>query len=406
MLPIATPIAQPRTVPSTTPLPILAVGPGRRVRAAVDSIAGSYPPNAVPMHAGAGYRAHVVRLPPVEYVPYHELAGRPNVILDGSPTEGTVVTISHWPGHPPPPEVADDLSAQMAFRMLDHPQLTGGVELVSNNHFDEDGLVSIYAATRPADALARRALLEDVAAAGDFGTYRDRLAARVSMVLSAYATGRADIDLPTDHAEETAVLFVELLDRLPHVCEHIEQYRQLWADEDATLDASERAIERGDATISELPDIDLAIVDVVGSTPRDGGHRFRDWTDGLHPMAVNNATERLVVATVRPGHYTVEQRYESWVQLRSRVLRRRRDLVPLAERLQDEEHGDAVWSAEPVSTMTPWMTSGEGESSITRSRFVELLGDHLRSAPPAWEPFAPRSQGSGSQGSGSQGSGS
>src|SRR5690606_11234720 len=118
MLPIATPIAQPRTVPSTTPLPILAVGPGRRVRAAVDSIAGSYPPNAVPMHAGAGYRAHVVRLPPVEYVPYHELAGRPNVILDGSPTEGTVVTISHWPGHPPPPEVADDLSAQMAFRML------------------------------------------------------------------------------------------------------------------------------------------------------------------------------------------------------------------------------------------------------------------------------------------------
>jgi hypothetical protein len=32
-------------------------------------------------------------------------------------------------------------------------------------------------------------------------------------------------------------------------------------------------------------------------------------------------------------------------------------------------------------------TSG-GSSSIAPDRFVEVLVDHLRSAPPAWEPFA------------------
>lgn len=328
----------------------------------------------------------------VRYVPYHQLDGRPNVVLDGSPTEGTVLTVSHWPGYPPPAEVAADLSAQMAFRLLAHPELIDGAELVSNNHFDEDGLVAIYAVTRPEDALARRELLEDVAAAGDFGTYRDRLAARVSMVLSAYASGRAGIDLPSDWHEETAALFAELLERLPHLCDHIDEYRHLWEDEDASLHASERALERGEVTISELPEVDLVVVDVAPAAPGGGGHRFREWAAGLHPMAVNNATERLVVATVRPGSYTVELRYESWVQLRSRPLRRRRDLRPLAGRLQDEERGEATWTADPVSTMTPRLTSGEGESSIPRSRFVELLTDHLRSAPPAWDPFAPKAE--------------
>lgn len=327
----------------------------------------------------------------MKYAPYHELDGQPNVILDGSPTDGTVLTVTHWPGYPPPPEVAADLSAQMAFRLLDHLDLAGGAELVSNNHFDQDGLVSIFAVTKPEAALPRRAFLEGVAAAGDFGTYRDRDAARVSMVLSAYASGDGDIDLPATYPEQCAVLYTEALERLPELCDHVDRFRSLWADEDATLKASEHAIEHGSATIHEVPDIDLAVVDVVDGAPRSGGHRFGgEWADGLHPMAVNNATRRLVVATVRGKTYTVEHRYESWVQLRSRPLRLRRDLVPLAVRLQDEERGDAIWTADPVGSLTPRLTSGDGDSSIARARFVDLLTDHLHHAPPAWDPFDPR----------------
>ena len=59
------------------------------------------------------------------------------------------------------------------------------MEAVSNNHFDQDGLVSIYALVAPEEAIARRSFLEDVARAGDFAVCRDRDAARVSMVLSA-----------------------------------------------------------------------------------------------------------------------------------------------------------------------------------------------------------------------------
>ena len=59
----------------------------------------------------------------MRFVAYHRLEGEPNVIVDGSPTAGTVLTVTHWPGYPPPAPVADDLSTQMAFRLLAHPEL-------------------------------------------------------------------------------------------------------------------------------------------------------------------------------------------------------------------------------------------------------------------------------------------
>jgi hypothetical protein len=326
----------------------------------------------------------------VRFHPYHELGGRPNVIVDGSPTDGTVLTVTHWPGYPPPEVVAADTSAEMAFRLLQHRDLLGTVELVSNNHFDQDGLVSIHALVAPDSATAHRPFLEDVARAGDFATYRHRDAARVSMVLSAWADGRAGLDLPADYAAQTALLYGEWSVRLPELCADVARHRHLWADEDEALTASEAAIERGAVTITEDPALDLAILDVDVDAPDAGGHRFGgDWVPGLHPMAVHNATPHLVVATARGRRYDVELRYESWVQLRSRPLRRRRDLAPLAVRLQDEERGDAVWTATPVGSLVPRLVTADGDSSIRRDRFVALLVDHLATAPAAWDPFSP-----------------
>jgi hypothetical protein len=328
---------------------------------------------------------------PMKFVPYQLLDGRPSVVVDGSPAPGTVLTVTHWPGYPPPAGIQDDLSAQMAFRLLERPDLVPGeAEAVSNNHFDQDGLVSIYALVAPDDALQRRTFLEDVAFAGDFALCRDRDAARVSMVLSDLANGD---DLPTDYTERTGVLYDDVLGRLPELCDHVERHRDVWGDEDATLEASDAAFEDGRAVIEERPDVDLAVVTVAEDTPESGGHRFGgDWVTGLHPMAVNTRTERVTLARLRGRRYDVELRYEGWVQLQSRPVRPRRDLSPLAARLQDEETGDAVWSATPVSGLVPRLHLGDGqESSIAPDRFVDLLTNHLCTAPPAWDPFAPKS---------------
>lgn len=327
----------------------------------------------------------------VKFVPYHLLDGRPSIVVDGSPAPGTVLTVTHWPGYPPPAGIEDDLSAQMAFRLLERPDLVPAeAEAVSNNHFDQDGLVSIYALAAPDDAVPRRRFLEDVALAGDFGLCGDRDAARVSMVLHALANGEAaDID---DYAERTGVLYEDVLGRLPELCDHVDRYRDVWGDEDATLTASDAAFEDGRVVIDERPDLDLAVVTVAEDTPEAGGHRFSgEWVGWIHPMAVNNRTERVTIARLRGRRYDVELRYEGWVQMQSRRVRPRRDLAPLAARLQDEETGDAVWSATPVGGILPRLRLGEGqESSIAPDRFVDLLTDHLRTAPPAWDPYTPK----------------
>jgi hypothetical protein len=327
-------------------------------------------------------------------VPYAGLAGAPSVIVDGSPVEGTVLCLSHWPGIGSPPEFAADLSADMAFRYLGAFDRHETARAASNNHFDQDGLVGLFALVAPDDALARRSELVEVARAGDFAVTSSPTARRVSMALSAFADpARSPLaPLPAEYDDTTALLYNELLGRLPELCDRPDRWRDLWAEEDATLRASEDALASGAVTISEVPEVDLAIVRVPEQAPRGGGHRFAgQWVSGLHPMAINSATERGAVLTLRGNRYELAYRYESWVQFRSRVVRPRVDLAPLAERLsaaEAEAGGSARWVAESVSALTPTLSpAGGAESSLAPGAVAAAVEAHLRAAAPAWDPF-------------------
>jgi hypothetical protein len=302
--------------------------------------------------------------------------------------------LSHWPGIGSPSEFAADLSAEMAFRYLHSFDRHESARAVSNNHFDQDGLVGLFALVAPAAALVRRDELVEVARAGDFAVTSSRTAARISMVLSAYADPQRSPlpGLPDDYDDLTAALYDDLLGRLGELCDRPDSYRELWAEEDATLTESEDALASGAVTITEVPELDLAVVQLSERAPRKGGHRFAgQWVSGLHPMAINNATHRGALLTVRGHHYGLAYRYESWVQFRSRPVRPRVDLALLAERLNAEEAaagGTARWAAQSVSALTPTLSPGSGEeSSLAAAAVITAVEAHLRAAPPAWDPF-------------------
>ncbi len=101
----------------------------------------------------------------------------------------------------------------------------------------------------------------------------------------------------------SALLYRELLGRLTEISDRPDAWRELWADEDEMLSASIDALRSGGATVTEVPELDLAVVDVDPSAPDAGGHRFGgQWVSGLHPIALHGATERGALLTVaRPA---------------------------------------------------------------------------------------------------------
>jgi len=330
---------------------------------------------------------------PLRFAGYDDTTGEPNVVVDGSPNAGTVLVLSHWPGLPTPPGVEADTSCQMAFRYLDRgADLHGDARLVTNNHFDQDGLAGIYALAAPPDALRRRHQLEGLASAGDFGVAPDRTAARISMAVSALCDpASSPLDLPDEYAERCVVLYEHALGALPGWLDDPERCRELWAEEDAALDAAEAAIASGRVGIEEHPDVDLAVV-TLPDGDRSDGHRFAGRRfGGIHPMALNPATERSVLLVLDPagGRHHLTCRYEGWVQYRSRTIRPRVDLAPLAERLSALEPGAATWWSTPPSELTPELATDPGGdgSALGPDRLVPAVVDFLASAPPAWDPY-------------------
>lgn len=298
----------------------------------------------------------------MRYVPYSALDGVPNIVVDGAPQADTVLTLSHWPHSGTPAELKRDLSAEIAFAYLDRPDLHVTVDAVSNNHPDEDGITSVFVLVDPESASARRRQVIEVARAGDFQTTRARDAARVAFSISAMM-GQADGDPYPVVLEQ----MIDLLDRT-------DRYRDLWADEDAQLEAGERAIAGGRVTIEERPDVDLAIV----SVPR-GEHR-------PHAMAVHNATHRFRVLYVQGRRYELVFRYETWVQFVSRPAMPRVDLAPLAAELAERD--GSAWSFDGAGSIIPSLRRADrAESSIVPHEFLALLTTFLADAPPAWDPF-------------------
>ncbi|MEY2450595.1 MAG: hypothetical protein QOD92_169 [Acidimicrobiaceae bacterium] len=322
----------------------------------------------------------------MRFVPYPELDGVPNVIVDGDGAPSTVLTLSHWPGSHVPPSLAADLSAEIVVRYLEQPELHVDVDAVSNNHLDEDGLVGVWAMVEPEQALLQRDLVVDVARAGDFGWSKQRDAARVAFAVGALVDQRP---LTGDYASYCAERYQELLPLVPNLLADPAAFGELWREEESFLDASNEAIDRGDVTIVEHRELDLAIVTLPEQLPSRPFHRFTQPRSGpLHPMAVFNRTERTRVAYVCGHRYVVELRYESVVQFVSRPILRRPDLGVLAERLNEFEASGGKWQFEGVGGLTPFLKITEAESSsLDRDLFLDELTTFLAAAEPAWDPW-------------------
>lgn len=332
------------------------------------------------------------RLPaPAAFMAYGQLGERPHIIVDGAPLPSTELTLSHWPVNHTPAALKRDTSTATAFAWLDAPAFHQDIPWVSNSHFDEDGLFSMFAVVDPAAALGQRALLESAALAGDFGLCTSRAGPRLAFAIETLADPSASPLPPAVFAapDRVAALYQALLPRLPGLLGGLDGQRGLWAAQELHLDDSERLFDRGEVVLEELPELDLAIVTIpAGLAPRKARRYLRTEPAPVHPFAIHNRTSCTRILRLQGARYEFQYRYETWVQLASRRPPLRRDLRGLRDRLNQLETGGARWRLEPADEVAPrlWLREGP-DSALPPERFIAELTAALASAPVAWDPF-------------------
>jgi len=333
-------------------------------------------------------------LPPSPgYRPYRELGDTPNLIVDGAPLASTRLTLSHWPNNATPEALKRDTSTEICFAYLDRPEFHVDVPAVSNNHFDEDGLFSMLAVTRPQLALAHRELLIDASRAGDFGRFETRAATRLVFAVESCADPAAS-PLARDvfnacQARRVAPLYRAMLEYLPRLLDDLEAARDLWQLQDAQLDAGLELIDSGRVSIVEFDAADLAVIDLPAGLASRTARRYLEAESAVvHPFALHAYTGCSRLLRRQGRRYELQFRYEGWVQLATHRPSLRVSLVELAEELNRIETAPGTWIGEPVTEVAPRLyLDGCDASGLPPEQFLELVLDYLGRAPVAWDPY-------------------
>jgi len=333
----------------------------------------------------------VVLPPPAEFRAHAALDGQPHIIVDGAPLPSTRLTLSHWPVNRTPPALRRDTSTATAFAYLDAPEFHQALPLVSNSHFDQDGLFSMFAVVDPPTAIAHRELLLAGALAGDFGIFSDRAGARLAFAIESLADPAQSPLAPAVFAasDREAALYTALLAELPALLCELNERPALWQRQDQHLAESEALIENGTVGIRELPELDLAIVEIPPELAAQPVRRYlRQEAAAVHPFAIHNRTACSRILRIQGGQVSFQYRYESWVQLASRRPPLRVDLKPLRDRLNALEDGRARWLLESPARIVPRLYLADGQpTSLPAAAIIAELAAALRSGTVAWDPY-------------------
>jgi uncharacterized protein DUF6687 len=245
------------------------------------------------------------------------------LVVDG--VAASAFNLSHWPGNRTPERYRADTTTEMALRLATDPdreELLSRVRLVSNNHFDTDGLLSAWVVLNPDQALPHRRFLIDAARAGDFQTFTSADAVKFDLMVTAFSDPRrspiAEALLSPEEADRAQALYDELLGRLPELFYQSSAHRPLWEDEFEGIVRSFARLRDGGAVIREHPASRLSVLETE---------------EDLAPMARFDSCRfhRILTAT-REGdavRYQLEHHIFSWFDTVTPPRGARLDLTPL-----------------------------------------------------------------------------
>ena len=285
------------------------------------------------------------------------LADVPKLSVDGT-VEGAV-HFSHWEGNHTPAPLRADTSTEIALNLVASPrrdEFTRGIELVTNNHFDTDGVLSVWTVLAGESALGLRDELIAAAEAGDFSEFTGARAVRASIViqggdnavadgvgspLARHIAGGADVD------ESRAYELV--LPEVESVLTRTDEYESLWREPWAAIESALESFASGRSRVAEDEGSRLSVVTLAPDLYGESGFKPTRHAAPYTAIAHNAHGEVFLVATPLSNgwSYRVDYPYYSWAVTVVRPRVARRDFTELIERLNElEGDGAGRWKAD------------------------------------------------------------
>jgi hypothetical protein len=203
------------------------------------------------------------------FVPYGDPAPRDRASLscDGK-VDGATLDLTHWTNNATPVALYADTSTEIALNLararFDDAATYARFDdaVVLNNHYDVDGVLSVYACVDPTNALRHLEVMIAAAAAGDFGEWAGDGddGVKLACALDAFADDDADDE---GYAAALAAIRDGLLD-------DIDAREDLWRRGVDEMRASWKLLEDGVATV-EVMEVDgarVAVATAPATAPR------------------------------------------------------------------------------------------------------------------------------------------
>lgn len=323
---------------------------------------------------------------------YHDgLANTPKLSVDG--TVDNAIHFSHWKGNQTPASVKADTSTEIALNLVGAPnreELTGGIDLVTNNHFDTDGVLSVWTVLTGERALELRAKLIAAAEAGDFSELSTQAGVRASIVIQG---SESPIDeqagsplarqLAGEPVNDEARAYELVLPHVERVLTRTNDYASLWCDPWNRIASALESFAKGRSRVDEDDEAKISLVTLAPEIFSPVG--FKPTRHGAPYTAISHHArgEVFLIATPLDGGwaYRIDYPYYSWAETIVRPSIERRDFSALTNRLNQLEKSTAgSWRLDSSELASAAKFSDQNGKLAASSLSLDEVASQLRSA--------------------------